>query len=119
MIGKRLAVVCLVSLAAFSAVVDLHAADCIKDAQGNVVCGKGPCAVDQYGAIFCAKEGGGAVRDRYGVVRCGLGACAIDDMGHVKCSSKPGGGAMTDSYGKVKCLDGCEDGTPQLCESAR
>jgi hypothetical protein len=105
------------SLVVFGLEVD--AADCIKDARGNVVCGKGQCAADQYGAVFCAKEGGGAVRDRYGSVRCGIGYCATDDMGQVRCSTKPGGGAAIDSYGKVQCLGGCEDATTQRCEAPR
>jgi hypothetical protein len=44
---------------------------------------------------------------------------ARDDMGRVMCSTKPGGGAAIDSYGKVKCLGECEEGTPQRCEVAR
>src|SRR4029453_16129200 len=52
---------CLVALIARSEVM---AADCIRDSYGNVVCGKGQCAPDQYAEVFCAKEGGGAVKDR-------------------------------------------------------
>jgi len=52
-------------------------------------------------------------------VRCGIGNCATDDLGQVKCSTKPGGGATSDSNGKVKCLDGCADGTPELCAAQR
>src|SRR5215831_4976745 len=76
--------------------MDVNAGDCLKDPNGNVVCGKGQCAMDQYGKVLCAKEGGGAVRDRYGNVKCGLGSCATDDLGQVKCSSQPGGGATVD-----------------------
>ena len=97
----------------------LSAGDCIKDQYGNIVCGKGQCAADQYGKVFCAKEGGGAIRDRNGVVKCGLGMCAADDEGRIKCSTQPGGGASMDSYGKVKCLGACQDGTEQRCEAAR
>jgi hypothetical protein len=107
------------SLALASAASGVDAADCVRDSYGNTVCGKGQCAADQYGKVFCAREGGGALRDRNGTVRCGVGYCATDDLGQVKCSTKPGGGAATDSYGKVKCLDGCADGTPELCEASR
>jgi len=113
---RILIVVCVLAGSVASAV---HAADCVKNAYGQVVCGKGQCATDQYGAVSCAKEGGGAIRDSYGAVRCGVGACAKDDTGRVMCSAKPGGGAGIDSYGKVKCLGECEEGTPQRCEAPR
>jgi len=98
---------------------EAEAGDCVKDQYGYVVCGKGQCATDQYGKVLCAREGGGAIRDRNGVVKCGVGFCAVDDSGNVKCSTQPGGGAATDSFGKVKCLGDCQDGTPQRCEAAR
>lgn len=103
----------------FLLTTQVDAGDCIKDQYGNVVCGKGQCATDQYGKVLCAKEGGGAIRDRNGVVKCGVGFCATDDGGNVKCSTTPGGGAAIDSYGKVKCLGACQDGTRQRCEVAR
>ena len=95
------------------------AGDCIKNQDGDVVCGKGQCAIDQYGKVFCAKAGGGAMKDSYGDVKCGVGLCATDDLGQIKCSQKAGGGAATDSYGKVKCLGGCQSASPRLCEIAR
>ena len=95
-----------------------NAADCIKNQDGNVVCGGGQCAADQYGKVFCAKAGGGAARDQDGNVKCGVGYCAKDDMGRMKCSTKPGGGAATDSNGKVKCVGGCQSARRQLCEAA-
>ena len=107
---------CLLILA-FTTMAD--AADCIKDQYGNVVCGKGQCATDQYGKVLCAREGGGAIRDRLGVVRCGTGRCATDDNGRVMCSTEPGGGAAMDSFGKVKCLGACEEGSEGRCEAAR
>lgn len=114
--NTRLAIVCLSFLALVSAV---DAADCVKDQYGNVVCGRGQCATDQYGKVMCAREGGGAIRDRFGMVRCGVGNCAIDDNGRVMCSTQAGGGAMKDSYGEVKCLGACAEGTEQRCEVAR
>ena len=102
-----------------AACAPVNAADCIKNQEGNVVCGKGRCETDQYGKVLCAKEGGGAIRDQYGEVKCGVGYCAKDDLGQIRCSTKPGGGAATDSSGKVKCLGGCQNATPQLCQEAR
>ena len=107
---------CLLLVAATAANA---AGDCIKNQDGDVVCGKGQCAIDQYGKVFCAKEGGGALRDREGNVKCGIGFCATDDMGQVHCSTTPGGGAATDSYGKVKCLGTCQAASQRLCEVAR
>jgi len=97
----------------------VDAADCIKNSDGNVVCGKGQCEMDQYGAVSCAKEGGGAIKDEYGNVKCGVGHCAKDDRGRIRCSTRPGGGAAMDSNGQVKCLGGCRDATQQLCEKPR
>jgi hypothetical protein len=111
-----ISVVCFLLLALS---LRVEAGDCLKDQYGNVVCGKGQCATDQYGKVLCAQEGGGAIRDRLGVVKCGVGSCAMDVEGQVKCSTKAGGGAAIDSNGKVKCLDGCQNGSEQRCESAR
>src|SRR5262249_1142620 len=96
-----------------------EAGDCIKDPNGNVVCGRGQCAADQYGKILCAREGGGAMRNRDGEVKCGLGYCAMDDLGEVKCSTQRGGDAMLDSNGKVKCLGECQPASASLCEAGR
>jgi hypothetical protein len=71
---NRFLIGCFLTLAACTQVN--AAGDCIKNQDGNVVCGKGQCATDQYGKVFCAKEGGGAMRDQYGDVKCGVGYCA-------------------------------------------
>ena len=104
----------------FAASTQVNAAgDCIKNMDGNVVCGEGQCVTDQYGKVLCAKAGGGAMRDQYGDVKCGVGYCATDQQGHLKCSTKPGGSATTDLNGKVKCLGGCQNATAQRCAVAR
>jgi hypothetical protein len=113
---NRFLIGCLLT---FAACTQVNAADCIKNQDGNVVCGKGQCAADQYGKVFCAREGGGAMRDQDGKVKCGVGYCAADDQGRTQCSTRLGGGAATDSNGKVKCLGGCKRATAQLCEAAR
>lgn len=94
-------------------------ADCINNQEGQLVCGKGQCEADEYGKIFCAEAGGGAMRDESGKVQCGVGYCARDELGHVFCSKKPGESAAVDSYGKVKCVDGCDAGSEKLCREAR
>lgn len=50
---------------------------------------------------------------------CGTGYCAKDYLGKVWCSVEQGGSAATDTYGKVKCLGGCEAGSSKHCEEAR
>ena len=71
-VGAVALIGCLLALAAGTRVL---AADCIRNSDGNVVCGDGQCAMDQYGKVFCAKAGGGAMRDRNGDVKCGVGYC--------------------------------------------
>jgi len=95
------------------------AADCLKDQHGNVVCGKGQCDTDIYGKVFCASAGGGAMREEGGKVQCGVGYCAKDDLGKIWCSKEAGGSAAVDSYGKVKCLGGCDEGSANLCREAQ
>jgi hypothetical protein len=109
----------LIALALLFGAAHAHAADCVRDSNGNVVCGRGQCATDQYGKVYCAREGGGAIRDQYGTVRCGIGFCATDDGGRVMCSRTAGGGARMDAYGKVKCLAGCEEASARMCEEPR
>lgn len=113
---KHLAVYCWLLIAAC---MPASAGECMQDPSGAVVCGTGDCARDQYGNVFCARRGGGALTDPYGGVRCGVGYCARNEWGEVKCSRVPGGGAAVDSNGNVKCFDGCEDGSAQRCEAAR
>ncbi len=97
----------------------IHAqADCVRNQYGKVVCGKGECAADRYGKVYCADAGGGAVKDEYGDVRCGMGYCARDYLQQVWCSREPGGAAAVDTYGKVKCLGGCEKGSKEFCREA-
>jgi hypothetical protein len=93
-------------------------ANCINDQSGNVVCGGGQCEVDQYGKVYCAQPGGGAVKDDHGNVQCGAGYCERDSFGKVWCSRVRGGGAKLDDHGVVQCLGGCEPGTPEHCSKA-
>ncbi len=113
---NRLMVCCCLLLIACT---PANASDCMRAPNGNVVCGKGDCAKDQYGAVHCARAGGGAMRDRYGTVMCGVGYCATNQSGDVKCSKTPAGAVDLDWYGNVRCLGGCEDASPKRCEPAR
>ena len=84
-----------------------------------MVCGKGQCTADDYGKILCAAAGGGAIKDGSSKVQCGVGFCAMDELGKVWCSKEPGGAAAVDSYGKVKCVGGCDAGSENLCQEAK
>ena len=106
-------------LFAVALAADAEESSCLKNEYGEVVCGRGQCAADQYKKVWCAAPGGGAVKDKYGEVVCGTGYCAIDDQSQVWCSTKSGGGAAVDSYKKVKCLDGCELASAGKCEAAK
>ena len=94
-------------------------ADCVNKQNGNVVCGEGQCEQDQYGKVYCANPGGGAIKDQHADVVCGVGYCDKDILGQVWCSKVPGGSAAVDSYGNVKCYGGCEAGTAKLCQDAQ
>jgi hypothetical protein len=72
--------------------------------------------MDEYGKVYCAREGGGAMREQYGRVVCGIGYCAADDTGRIKCSTRPGGMALMDINGRVLCTGSCQDASPQFCE---
>ena len=89
-------------------------ADCIKNQSGEIVCGKGECAKDQYRKVFCAQAGGGALRDLSGNVQCGVGGCAQDSFGTVWCSSEPGGSAQPNDTitARARRCDGPWRGSP-------
>ena len=113
---NRLIFACLVLLFACT---EASAAECMQDQGGNVVCGRGQCARDPYGKVYCAPAGGGALADQYGTVKCGTGYCTRDEWGEVFCSRTRGGAAMVDTWGKPKCLGGCEAARPERCEAPR
>ena len=79
-----------------------------------MVCGRGQCARDSYGKVYCAPAGGGALPDQYGTVKCGTGYCTRDEWGEVFCSRTRGGAPMVDTWGKPKCLGGCEGQGPSV-----
>jgi len=94
-------------------------ADCDTDRNGVVVCGRGECAQDKVGDVYCSKYlFGGARLDKHGNVVCGKGHC----LAGVKfkdsyCSAVESGGADVDRFGVVKCYGGCELASTLMCEN--
>ena len=52
--GLFVLMVCLVSLTVSTQIL---AGDCVKNQDGNAVCGEGQCAVDQYGKVSVCQGG--------------------------------------------------------------
>ena len=114
---NRLIFACLVLLFACT---EASAAECMQDQGGNVVtAGEDSARGIRTGSVYCAPAGGGAVPDQYGTVKCGTGYCTRDEWGEVFCSRTRGGAAMVDTWGKPKCLGGCEAARPERCEAPR
>jgi hypothetical protein len=94
-------------------------ADCDLDRNGVVVCGRGECAKDITGNVYCSKyQFGGARLDEHGSVVCGKGLClAGTKFKENYCSAVESGGADVDRFGVVKCYGGCELATSLMCEN--
>lgn len=93
-------------------------ADCMKNRESQVICGRGQCGRTQEGKVFCSRyEDGTVVRTRYGRVLCGKGKCVTTSDGEVFCSTVEGGSALKDLNGNVRCEGECEPGSMHLCES--
>jgi hypothetical protein len=94
------------------------AADCMKDRDGNVICGRGACERSRYGRVSCSRyKDGAAVRTKEGEIICGKGQCVTTSRGEVFCSTVEGGSALKDRDGKVRCEGKCEEGSASNCES--
>ena len=94
-------------------------AACETDRFGVVHCGRGDCAKDRQGNVFCSKYFYvDALKDKNGDVVCGKSQCLsgpeFDDF---YCSTVEGGGAKLDRLGAVKCYGGCEKASASMCES--
>jgi len=94
-------------------------AACETDRFGVVYCGRGDCAKDRLGNVFCSKYFyGDALKDKNGDVVCGKSQCLsgpkFDDF---YCSTVEGGGTKLDRMGVVKCYGGCEKASSSMCES--
>ncbi len=94
-------------------------AACDTDRLGVVICGRGDCAKDKAGDVFCSKYlFGGARTDEHGNVVCGKGQCLPStQFKDFYCSAVESGGADVDRFGVVKCYGGCEKATALMCEN--
>ena len=93
-------------------------AACKTDRLGVVVCGRGDCAMDITGNVYCSRYlFGGARVDEHGNVVCGKGQClAGTRFKESYCSAVESGGADVDRFGVVKCYGGCEKASALNCE---
>jgi len=96
-------------------------AACDTDRFGVVYCGRGDCAKDRQGNVFCSRYFyGDALKDKNGDVVCGKSQCLagtrFDDF---YCSTVEGGGVKLDRLGAVKCYGGCEVASSSMCESVK
>jgi hypothetical protein len=95
-------------------------ADCLKNRDGAVICGKGRCERDTRGAVFCAPHrDGNVVRMSDGTIVCAKGQCEKTAAGDVLCSATEGGGAYKDVDGTIQCVGGCVPASQQACETER
>ena len=93
-------------------------ADCMKNRQGEVICGKGRCQRDGRGAVLCsAFPRGSAVRTSDGRTVCGKGRCVTTSKGTVFCSTEREGGALIDINGVARCQGDCERALVDYCEA--
>ena len=105
-------------MAALIFVPCLANADCMRNSDGDVICGKGECRQDMYGVILCsAYRDGSAVKMSDGRILCGKGKCVKTMAGEVFCSSEPGGAALLDMHGVVHCDGQCEPASVNYCEA--
>jgi hypothetical protein len=105
----------------FASSQPLAMASCDTDRLGVVICGRGDCAQDKAGNVFCSKYlFGGARTDEYGKVVCGKGQCVPSvKFKDFYCSAVESGGADVDRFGVVKCYGGCEQASELMCENEK
>ena len=107
----------LLVLAALLATEHCPLAECLKNAGGEVVCGRGKCVADIRGAVFCAKYRYGAVvRTLFGATLCGKGDCASTLKGQWLCSAVEDGSVFKDWDGSIRCEGTCEPASTENCE---
>ena len=93
-------------------------ADCMKNLNGEVICGKGECRRDLRGMVFCsAFRRGSAVRASDGMILCGKGDCVRTSSAEVYCSTVEEGTAVKDRYGHPRCEGRCEPASVDYCEA--
>lgn len=96
-------------------------AGCETNRFGEVYCGRGECARDKAGDVFCSKYlFGHAHLDNHGNVVCGKGQCVASiKYPDFYCSAVESGAAMRDRQGEVKCYGGCEKASAMMCEKEK
>ena len=93
-------------------------ADCLKDARGEVICGRGQCVSNIRGKVFCSRHRYGAVATMMdGSILCGKGQCVNDLKGQWMCSTPEGGSVFKDWDGAIRCEEPCEPASVGNCET--
>lgn len=96
-------------------------AGCETNRFGVVYCGRGDCAKDKAGDVFCSKYLFGHARlDEHGNIVCGKGQCVASvKYPDYYCSTIESGAAMRNRQGEVKCYGGCEKASALMCENEK
>lgn len=93
-------------------------ADCMMNRDGDVMCGRGECQRDRFGAVLCsAFRNGSALRMSNGRIICGKGQCAKTVAGEVFCSIVVEGSVLKDMHGVIHCEGQCERASVDYCEA--
>ena len=74
--------------------------------RGQAVCGKGECAIDEFGNALCSPYAGGGVVRAGGATYTGPGACVLSRDGNAYCAKPPRGSCQQDADGSVRCDGG-------------
>ena len=74
--------------------------------RGQAVCGKGECAIDEFGNALCSPYAGGGVVRAGGATYTGPGACVLSRDGNAYCAKQPRGSCQQDADGSVRCDGG-------------
>ncbi|WP_019101877.1 hypothetical protein [Chromobacterium haemolyticum] len=74
--------------------------------RGQAMCGKGECAIDEFGNVLCSPYPGGGVVRANGVTYAGPGACLLSRDGNPYCAKQPRGSCQQDADGNVRCDGG-------------
>lgn len=93
-------------------------ADCMKNRNGEFICGKGGCQRDRSGVVLCsAFLNGSAVRNSHGEIVCGKGRCIENSKREIICSTEQEGDVQLDRFGRAHCQGQCEPASVDYCES--
>ncbi len=110
---RRCSLLCLLLLVPLTALPD-----CMRNGDGDVICGKGQCQRDLHGVVMCsAHKYGSAVRTLDGDILCGKGGCVATLTGEYFCSDQMEGSALIDVDGVISCEGECEPASADMCEA--